>query len=650
MERSLLCRGEESGNHRCLRLGSECFVSNLKLLTLLCCRSSKPIVRSRLQDRFPLRRNASHEGLGKGIISWSCQVFVETGVVGMESSEEKCEERGARSEDIGCESEAFSEFGEERRESNSSTGVSSSSSSDAGPNESCVGPDESSKEELDLLGWRMRSDSVSSSVGNEKKIHQNDDNANKPKQAISELEMMKERFAKLLLGEDMSGCGKGVCSAMAISNAITNLCATLFGQLWRLEPLSDEKKSMWRREMDWLVCVSDHIVEFKPSWQTFHDGSKLEVMSCRPRPDLYINLPALRKLDNMLIEVLDSFKDSEFWYVDKGILAPETDGSVSFHRTIQHQEKWWLPSPRVPPSGLSEKTRRQLVHKRECTNQILKAATAINSNALAEMEIPESYIESLPKNGRTSLGEVTYRYITSDKFYPDYLLDCLDLSSEHQALELANRAEAASFVWRRRSVARTPYNPMRANPRPSWGMVKEIMMVDGDKRELLASRAESLLICLKQRFPGLTQTTLDMSKIQFNKDIGKSILEAYSRVLESLAFNIIARIDDLFYVDDLIKNTIQLPHVPEVSIASQKKVSIPFPVPVSGTPYKTLHTNKSFSPQLLSPARGGERSPFINKKMHGRGFGVKKVLTDYLGVDSRDKGTTVVSAAGKKKA
>lgn len=40
---------------------------------------------------------------------------------------------------------------------------------------------------------------------------------------IVEVEMMKERFAKLLLGEDMSGGGKGVCTALAISNAITNL-------------------------------------------------------------------------------------------------------------------------------------------------------------------------------------------------------------------------------------------------------------------------------------------------------------------------------------------------------------------------------------------------------------------------------------------
>lgn len=39
----------------------------------------------------------------------------------------------------------------------------------------------------------------------------------------SDMELMKERFTKLLLGEDMSGGGKGVSSALALSNAITNL-------------------------------------------------------------------------------------------------------------------------------------------------------------------------------------------------------------------------------------------------------------------------------------------------------------------------------------------------------------------------------------------------------------------------------------------
>ena len=62
---------------------------------------------------------------------------------------------------------------------------------------------------------------------------------------------------------------------MALSFA--EYVATLFGQLWRLEPLRSEKKAMWRREIEWFLSVSDHIVELTPNWQTFPDGSKLEV-------------------------------------------------------------------------------------------------------------------------------------------------------------------------------------------------------------------------------------------------------------------------------------------------------------------------------------------------------------------------------------
>ncbi|XP_061973751.1 rop guanine nucleotide exchange factor 5-like [Populus nigra] len=529
-----------------------------------------------------------------------------------------------------------------RESSNSSSG--SSSSEVARTNNGCASPSP--------LGWPIRKSGECKSlvsIGNgseEKKAHLEDSKFRKLGSKLSEIDMMKERFAKLLLGEDMSGSGKGVCTALAISNAITNLCGHVFGQLWRLEPLPAEKKSMWRREMELLLCVGDHIVELIPSWQTFPDGSKLEVMTCRLRSDLFINLPALSKLDNMLLEVLDSFTDTEFWYVDQGIVAPDADGSASFRKTIQRQEeKWWLPVPRVPAGGLSNDTRKQLNHTRECTNQILKAAMAINSVALAEMDIPDSYLEALPKNGRACLGDLVYRYITSDQFSAECLLDCLDLSSEHVALDIANRVESAIYVWRRRAHSRPPPNPNRSTTKSSWEMVKDLI-VDGDKRELLAERAESLLLSLKQWFPNLTQTTLDTSKIQFNKDVGKSIIESYSRVLESLAFNIVARIDDLLYVDDLTKHSDKLSSVPTVSVISHKKVSIPYSVPVSGTSYKTTFSTPSFSPMpLISPVRG-ERTPFLhnittsnndNNKPHRRGFGVKRVLTNYLGVDSRPK-------------
>lgn len=96
-------------------------------------------------------------------------------------------------------------------------------------------------------------------------------------------------------------------------------------------------------------------------------------------------------------EILDSFESTEFWYVDQGILAPEADKSSSFRKPQRQEEKWWLPVPRVPTNGLSENARKQLQHKRDCTNQILKASIAINSVTLADMKIPDSFLEGLPK-------------------------------------------------------------------------------------------------------------------------------------------------------------------------------------------------------------------------------------------------------------
>ncbi|KAL3569644.1 hypothetical protein D5086_029534 [Populus alba] len=581
---------------------------------------------------------------------------------GVVLKEEKGEMEGLIEKSNECNREKDTNFGEKKgevqtfgdliedkgRESSSSSEFLTSENTGHGEHSHSSSEEDSSSPRT--LGWPVQKDEVSdctstnSATDDEEKSHFDDRKLEKQGSSISETEMMKERFSKLLLGEDMSGCGNGVCTALAISNAITNLCATLFGQLWRLEPLAPEKKAMWRREMEWFLCVSDHVVELMPSWQTFPDGSKLEVMTCRPRSDLYINLPALRKLDNMLLEILDSFDNTEFWYIDQGILAPDADGSASFRRTLQRQEeKWWLPVPRVPPGGLHENSRKQLQHKRDSTNQILKAAMAINSITISDMEIPESYMDALPKNGKASLGDLIYRCISSDQFYPECLLDCLDLSSELLAIELANRVEASIYMWRKRTNSKPVNSTNRSSSKSSWELMKELM-IDVDKRDLLADRAESLLLCLKQRFPGLPQTTLDMSKIQYNKDVGKSILESYSRVLESLAFNIVARIDDLLYVDDLTKHSDHFSSISKVSVIAHKSVTIPYSAPASNSPYKTAFTTPSFSPgQRISPVKG-DRSPFMTSgKIPQHGLGVKKVLTDYLSIDTkgRDGGITI---------
>ncbi|OMP00403.1 Plant specific Rop nucleotide exchanger, PRONE [Corchorus olitorius] len=392
---------------------------------------------------------------------------------------------------------------------------------------------------LKRLGTKQRK-----SNGDEKQLDDND-------LLELELEMMKERFAKLLLGEDMSGSGKGVCTAVTISNSITNLYATVFGQNLRLEPLNSEKKALWKREMDCLLSVCDYIVEFTPTKsQNLRNGMAFEIMESRQRADIYINLPALRKLDAMLIEILDSFEDREFWYAEQGSMSSNSTRTGSFRRIVQrNDEKWWVPVPCVPSDGLSEKSRKHLRNKRDCANQIHKAAMAINSSVLSEMEIPDSYMASLPKSGRASIGDSIYRFMyTTEKFSPEYLLDCLNIASEHEALELADRVEASMYTWRRKACM--------SNSKSSWGMVKDLMSdVDrSDKNHILAERAQSLLFALKQRYPELAQTTLDTCKIQYNRDVGQAILESYSRVLEGLAFNIVAWIDDVFFVDRTVRN------------------------------------------------------------------------------------------------
>ncbi|GMH00517.1 hypothetical protein Nepgr_002356 [Nepenthes gracilis] len=389
-----------------------------------------------------------------------------------------------------------------------------------------------------------------SRLGRKKYMHCVDDKHDEPEEVDIELEMMKERFSKLLLGEDMSGGGKGVCTAVTISNAITNLYATIFGNNLRLEPLKAEKKLMWKREMDCLLSVCDYIVELVPASQCLQDGTDLEVMLSRPRSDIQINLPALRKLDGMLIDILDSFQETEFWYVEQGNRSMNSSRATSFRKVVQRKdEKWWLPVPGIPAGGLSDSSRKHLKHQRDCANQIHKAAMAINNNVLNEMEVPDSYLAGLPKSGKSCLGDSMYKYMcAAEIFSPDHLLDTPKITSEHEALELADRVEASIYTWRRKAGM--------TRSKSSWNMMKDLMSeVDyNDKNQILAERAEILLFCLKHRYPELSQTTLDTCKIQYNKDVGQAILESYSRVLEGLAFNVVAWIEDVLAADKLMKN------------------------------------------------------------------------------------------------
>ncbi|KAJ0591565.1 putative PRONE domain, Rop guanine nucleotide exchange factor [Helianthus annuus] len=80
----------------------------------------------------------------------------------------------------------------------------------------------------------------------------------------------------------------------------------------------------------------------------------------------------------------------------------------------------------------------------------------------------------------------------------------MDFSSEHKVLDLKNKVEASMIIWKRKMTQK--------ESRSSWGSSAKM-----ERRELFEERAETILLLLKQRFPGLPQSSLEMSKIESNK-------------------------------------------------------------------------------------------------------------------------------------
>ncbi|GMH09628.1 hypothetical protein Nepgr_011469 [Nepenthes gracilis] len=356
---------------------------------------------------------------------------------------------------------------------------------------------------------------------------------------FSDIDVMKEVFAKLLLGEDVTGGSKGVTSALALSNAITKLAASVFGELWKLEPLPKEEKTKWRKEMDWLLSPANFMVSLVPAKQSGTTDRSFEIMTPKARKDVHMNLPALKKLDSMLIETLDSMANSEFWYVEGSRYSEGRDGSA------RQSRKWRFPLPRVPKGGLSENARKKLLCQGNRIHQVFKAAKSIHEGVLHEMLVPEIIKDAVPKSGKASLGDELYNELTNELRSAVEVENALNLKSEREALYTVNRLEAAALAWRDAIKEKV----QRKSPvRTSWPFVKD-PVTEVDKMESLLFRVETLLRQLKTRYPCLPHTFLDITKIQYGKDVGHSIIEAYSRVLGNLANNILSRIRDILQED-----------------------------------------------------------------------------------------------------
>jgi len=77
----------------------------------------------------------------------------------------------------------------------------------------------------------------------------------------------------------------------------------------------------------------------------------------------------------------------------------------------------------------------------------------------------------------------------ADKFSLEFLLDMLNISSEHDLLEMTDRVETAMYVWRRKVSGSSNKLP--------WNKIKELVANSDDKEVMLANKVVDLLLYIQ---------------------------------------------------------------------------------------------------------------------------------------------------------
>lgn len=83
--------------------------------------------------------------------------------------------------------------------------------------------------------------------------------------------------------------------------------------------------------------------------------------------------------------------DTEFWYAEGGSRAEGRN------KMTCQSKRWWLPTPQVPATGLSDTAKRKLLSHGRIVHQVFKAARSINESVLLEMPVPTIIRDALPK-------------------------------------------------------------------------------------------------------------------------------------------------------------------------------------------------------------------------------------------------------------
>lgn len=250
-------------------------------------------------------------------------------------------------------------------------------------------------------------------------------------------------------------CLKACIGSPAVIHEVQILISTLMGAGCRLWSAGLGQTFMWTCQLcvSWTTCCLYVHKHLKPAGFSHKDEILGQIWFL-----YYMTYSCwLDLLFCFFQDSLDSYYETEFWYVDRGIAVAEKNNWVnSLNPSLQRQEdKWWLPTPKVPANGLSENSRKRLHHHRDATSQILKAATAINTQILSEMEVPAIYLNSLPKvtiiyiSVWTTLGGLCI-FLIEELWSLDLWSETLNLLTRYltRSIQLSFRWRVLWYLWR----------------------------------------------------------------------------------------------------------------------------------------------------------------------------------------------------------
>lgn len=275
-----------------------------------------------------------------------------------------------------------------------------------------------------------------------------------------------------------------ITSARWVESGISELNEQIFGRLHGLAPFPLDVAHEWKWKSDIFLGALLFWME-----KASEGSSDVEV-----RCDTAKHLPLRKQLDSEILRTMEAFHILE--------------GEVTFGETV-----------RVKEGGFSSEVVEALLWTQTQMTRFLQLSNRVNCDVLKEMQVPQVFIDAVPKRARMLLQNTLWEGLRKRPVFSiiRYMQD--ETKDDLASAELfVAKLEKIRVIW-----------DGKLKPRSFLNQVRGFFT----KRNNALSRCMLAIDEIKQAFPQMSHTELDKQKIDMCTNIILAGLEAYSRALKS---------------------------------------------------------------------------------------------------------------------